>query len=56
MIPGYPQHPGGVPPQMMQPAPQQVQQQAPAGLPQGAQLQYRKRPTGDGDSIARHIK
>ncbi|KAI8582513.1 hypothetical protein K450DRAFT_227510 [Umbelopsis ramanniana AG] len=56
MIPGYPQHPGGVPPQMMQPVPQQVQQQPPAGLPQGAQLQYRKRPTGDGDSLARHIK
>jgi hypothetical protein len=55
MIPGYPQHPGGVPPPMMQPMPPQVQQ-APTGLPQGAQLQYRKRPTGDGDSLARHIK
>jgi len=40
---------------MMQPMPPQVPQ-PPTGLPQGAQLQYRKRPTGDGDSLARHIK
>ncbi|KAG2173269.1 hypothetical protein INT43_004643 [Umbelopsis isabellina] len=55
MMPGYPQHPGGVPPNMMQQMPPQVPQQA-TGLPQGTQLQYRKRPTGDGDTLARHIK
>lgn len=55
MMPGYPQHPGAVPPNMMQQMPPQVPQQA-TGLPQGTQLQYRKRPTGDGDTLARHIK